>query len=587
MVTNQQVRDPDADLEIRISVDKDAKTITISDTGIGMTREELIENLGTIAHSGTRALIEHLEEAQRSNIIGQFGVGFYSAFVVADEVTVISRSYRPDAEAALWRSHGGESFVVDAAERAQRGTTIILKLKEEAHEFADEWRLRQIVRRHSNYVAFPIYIGNERVNESTALWRQQPRSVEQSQYNEFYRQMTFDYEDPLLAVHFSSEAPLDLHAILFVPAKRERGLIERRMEGKIRLYSRKVLIQEDAKDVLPPYFRFIEGVVDSEDLPLNVSREGVQRDVGPNRDPVLQRIKKSLTNRLTKELVELAEKDAQKYATFWNEFSPFIKEGVATDPLARDDLLPLLRFHTTRSGDQLASLAEYKERMVEGQKEIYYVLAADLESARRSPHLDALTDRGIEALLLYDVMDSFMLNGLREYQGLKLRNVDDPNLSLPGEAPAPEVSISDEQFTRLGERLQRNPRRPGRVGARIERAASQPAAPGVAGGSAVQPRDGARSAYPGPRFQSSAEDRRTEPWSSADRRSGAPGGFGERCDAGAAPDRADVRQRAVARRIAPQPRRYGWAHSGIDGSRRAQVDTKRERRCVTVSPSCY
>jgi molecular chaperone HtpG len=449
MVTNQQVRDPDADLEIRISVDKDAKTITISDTGIGMTREELIENLGTIAHSGTRALIEHLEEAQRSNIIGQFGVGFYSAFVVADEVTVISRSYRPDAEAALWRSRGGESFVIDAAERAQRGTTIILKLKEEAHEFADEWRLRQIVRRHSNYVAFPIYIGNERVNESTALWRQQPRSVEQSQYNEFYRQMTFDYEDPLLAVHFSSEAPLDLHAILFVPAKRERGLIERRMEGKIRLYSRKVLIQEDAKDVLPPYFRFVEGVVDSEDLPLNVSREGVQRDVGPNRDPVLQRIKKSLTNRLTKELVELAEKDAQKYATFWNEFSPFIKEGVATDPLARDDLLPLLRFHTTRSGDQLASLAEYKERMVEGQKEIYYVLAADLESARRSPHLDALTDRGIEALLLYDVMDSFMLNGLREYQGLKLRNVDDPNLSLPGEASAPEVSISDEQFTRL------------------------------------------------------------------------------------------------------------------------------------------
>lgn len=449
MLTNQHVRDPDAPFEIRISVDKDAKTITISDTGIGMTREELIENLGTIAHSGTRALIETLEAAQRSNIIGQFGVGFYSSFVVADEVTVISRSYRPDAEAALWRSQGGESFVVDAAEREQRGTTIVLKLKEEAHEFADEWRLRQIVRRHSNYVAFPIYIGDERVNESTALWRQPPRNVEAAQYNEFYRQMTFDYDDPLVWVHFSSEAPLDLHAILFVPAKRERGLIERRIEGKIRLYSRKVLIQDDAKDVLPPYFRFVEGVVDSEDLPLNVSREGVQRDAGPNRDPIVQRIKKSLTNRLTKELVDLAEKDPAKYATFWNEFSPFIKEGVATDPLARDDLLPLLRFHTTKSGDQLASLADYKGRMIDGQNEIYYVIAADLESARRSPHLDALNDRGIEALLLYDVMDSFMLNGLREYQGLKLRNVDDPNLALPGEAPAPEASISDEQFTSL------------------------------------------------------------------------------------------------------------------------------------------
>jgi Molecular chaperone, HSP90 family len=231
MVTNQQVRDPDADLEIRISVDKDAKTITISDTGIGMTREELIENLGTIAHSGTRALIEHLEEAQRSNIIGQFGVGFYSAFVVADEVTVISLSYRPDAEAALWRSHGGESFVVDAAERAQRGTTIILKLKEEAHEFADEWRLRQIVRRHSNYVAFPIYIGNERVNESTALWRQQPRNVEQSQYNEFYRQMTFDYEDPLQDDAFlvSSAARSACHP---VRAREARAWSDRTADGR-------------------------------------------------------------------------------------------------------------------------------------------------------------------------------------------------------------------------------------------------------------------------------------------------------------------------------------------------------------------
>ncbi len=449
MLTNQEVRDADAELEIRISVDKDAKTITISDTGIGMTREELIENLGTIAHSGTRALIEQLEAAQRSNIIGQFGVGFYSAFVVADEVTVISRSYRPDAEAALWRSQGGDSFAIDAAEREQRGTTIVLKLKEEAHEFADEWKLRQIIRRHSNYVAFPIYVGDQRANETVALWRQQPRQVEASQYNEFYRQMTFDFEDPLLHLHLSTEAPLDLHAILFVPAKRERGLIERRMEGKIRLYSRKVLIQEEAKDLLPNHFRFIEGVVDSEDLPLNVSREGVQRDSGPNRDPIVQRIRKSLTARLTKELLELTEKDPAKYAVFWNEFSPFIKEGVATDPAARDDLLPLLRFNTTTSGDQLASLADYKERMIEGQNEIYYVLAGDLESARHSPHLDALADRGIEALLLHDVMDGFMLGGLRDYQGLKLRNVDDPNLSLPGEAPKPDVSVSDEQFARL------------------------------------------------------------------------------------------------------------------------------------------
>jgi molecular chaperone HtpG len=451
MLTNRDVLDPDAELAVRITADKDAKTITISDSGIGMTREELVENLGTIAQSGTRALIERLEAAQRSNIIGQFGVGFYSAFVVADEVTVISRSFRPDAEPAQWQSHGGETFTVGAAERAERGTTIILKLKDDAAEFAEPWRLQQIIKRHSNYVAFPVYVGEDRANETQALWRKQPRGVEQKEYDEFYRQLTFDFEEPLLHLHLSTDAPVDLHALLFVPAKRERGLIERRTEGKIKLYSRKVLIQEEAKDLLPGYFRFVEGVVDSEDLPLNVSREGVQ-NVGA-QGPILQRIKKSLTGRLTKELAELAEKDAEKYATFWREFGVFLKEGVATEYAAREDLLPLLRFHSTRSGDDLTTLAAYKERMVEGQNEIYYVLANDLASARRSPHLDALEARGLEALLLVEVMDSFMLNGLREYQGLKLRNADEPDLELPGTVESPEAKVTDEQFARIVSRV--------------------------------------------------------------------------------------------------------------------------------------
>ncbi|MFO7168545.1 MAG: molecular chaperone HtpG [Chloroflexota bacterium] len=454
MLTNREVRDPEIELEVRITTDESARTITIADTGIGMTRDELIENLGTIAQSGTRALIERLEAAQRSNIIGQFGVGFYSAFVVAEEVTVISQSYRPDAEAAEWRSRGGETFTIGPAERATRGTTIILKLKEEAAEFAQPWRLKQIIKRHSNYVAFPVYVGDERANESQALWRKQPRTVEEKEYEEFYRQLTFDYETPLLHLHLSTDAPVDLHAVLFVPARRERGLIERRTEGKIQLYSRKVLIQEEAKDLLPSYFRFVEGVVDSEDLPLNVSREMVQ-NVGTKNDssPVLQRIKKSLTGRLTKELAELATKDPEKYKTFWSEFGLFIKEGIATEYAARDDLLPLLRFYSTKSGDELTTLADYKSRMVEGQKEIYYILANDLASARRSPHLDALEARGIEALLLVDVMDSFMLTGLREYEGLKLRNADDSNLELPGSAEAPEAQVSDDQFARIVTRV--------------------------------------------------------------------------------------------------------------------------------------
>jgi molecular chaperone HtpG len=447
MLTNQEVLDPEAELAIRIDVDEEAKTITISDSGIGMTGEELAENLGTIAQSGARALMERIEAAQRSEIIGQFGVGFYSAFVVAEEVRVISRSYRPDAEAAEWKSTGGETFTVSPAEREQRGTTVILKLKDDATEFAQPWRLRQIIKRHSDFVAWPIYVGEERANQQTALWRQAPRNVEAEKYDEFYKQLTFDYTEPIAHIHISTEAPVDLHAILFVPSKRERGLIERRIEGKIKLYSRKVLIQEEAKDLLPSYYRFIEGVVDSEDLPLNVSREMVQSSGG-----VIGRIKKSLAGRMTKELGELAEKDAKKYADFWEEFGVFLKEGIAADMSARDELAPLLRFHTTKD-DELHSLADYTSRMAEGQDEIYYVLAGDLSSARRSPHLEALAERGLEALLLHDMMDGFMLTGLREYQGHKLRNVDDSTLNLPGESSAADAVVSDDSFGRLVARV--------------------------------------------------------------------------------------------------------------------------------------
>jgi len=443
MLTNHDVLDPEAELAIHVTGDEQAKTVTITDTGIGMTREEMIENLGTIAQSGARALMERLEAGQRGDIIGQFGVGFYSSFVVADEVTVISRSYKSDAEATQWRSRGDETFTIEPAERAERGTTIILHLKEDAGEFAQAWKLRQAIKKHSDFVAWPIYVGEERANQQSALWRQAPRQVEAEKYPEFYRQLTMDFEAPMLHVHLSTDAPVDLHTILFVPGKRERGLIERRVEGKIKLYSRKVLIQEEAKDLLPSYYRFVEGVVDSEDLPLNVSREMVQSN------PVLSKIKKTLTGRLTKELAELAEKDAEKYATFWQEFGVFIKEGIATEMSARSDLLPLLRFHSTKSGDALASLADYKGRMIEGQEEIYYVMGSDLESTRRSPHLEALEERGLETLLFVDMMDGFMLNGLREYEGHKLRNVDDPNLTLPGEAKPSEVTVSDDQFARL------------------------------------------------------------------------------------------------------------------------------------------
>ena len=449
LVTNREAHDADAELAISITTDEDAKTITIADSGIGMTQEELVEHLGTIAKSGVKALMEGLEAGQKSNLIGQFGVGFYSAFVVAEEVIVTSRSYRPDAEAAEWRSRGDEVFTIGPATQEARGTTIVLKLREDAAEFATPWRLRQIIKRHSNYVAFPITVDGEQANEQTALWRQPSHQVTPEEYKSFYEGLTYDTDGPLLHMHLSTDAPIDLHAILYVPSARERGLIERRIEGKIKLYSRKVLIQDEAKELLPNHYRFVEGVVDSEDLPLNVARETVQGT------RVHERIRRTLTGRLNRALGDLAKEEPEKYAVFWREFGPFLKEGVALDPSVRADLLPLLRFHSTRAeGDALISFADYVGRMAEGQDAIYYVLAADLASARQSPHLEALAARDLEALLLTDMLDSVMLEGLREYEGKPLRNLDDPYITLPGEPAATESRVDDEAFERLLARAQ-------------------------------------------------------------------------------------------------------------------------------------
>ena len=448
MATNHNVLDPEAELAIHVDVDKDAKTITIADSGIGMTREEMVANLGTIAQSGVRAALDKLEAAQRSGIIGQFGVGFYSVFAVADRVVVTSRSYRPEEQAARWEATGGDSFTISPGVREQRGTTIELHLKDDAAEFLESWRVEQAIKKHSNFVAFPIYLGDRQINERTALWRRPPRDVTAETYDEFYRQLTFDFQPPLYHLHISTEAPLDLHALLFIPASRERGLLERRVEGRLKLYSRSVLIQEEAKDLLPAHFRFVEGVVDSEELPLNVSRESVQRS------PIMQRISRTLTSRLVRELEEMSEKEPDKYKTFWHEFGPFLKEGIATDPQAKDQIAKLLRFSTTKSGDDVIALADYKARMVEGQEAIYYVLADNLDAARRSPHLDPLYERDIEALLLTDVLDSFMLSGLREFDGTPLRNVDDPALTLPGaERTGEHATLSDTEFEALAQRF--------------------------------------------------------------------------------------------------------------------------------------
>jgi molecular chaperone HtpG len=467
-LTNHDVLDHDRELAIHIAVDKEAKTITIADSGIGMNHDELIQNLGTIAHSGAKAFLSTAGEGNKASveeIIGQFGVGFYSVFMIAAEVTVTSRSYRLDDQAWTWQSTGDSRFTLIPAEKSDRGTTIFIQLKEDADEFANNWRLEQIIKKHSDYVSFPIYLQEDKtegeptekvVNRRTALWRQSAAQVKPEEYKEFYHQLTYDTGDPLLNIHLVADAPVNVRSILFVPAKRDRNLFTGQSDHGLRLYSRKILIQQRNKDLLPEYFRFIEGVVDSEDLPLNVSREMVQSN------PVLRQMRRALTNRLFRDLKNLAENDDEKYLTFWHEFGVFMKEGVASDPASHEHLVELLRFQSTKSGEAKpwTTLKQYKERMGSEQKAIYYVLGENLKSVERSPHLDYFRANNIEVLYLIDPIDGFMTSMLRDYDGTSLKNVDDAGLDLPKseeekKADEAKPSVAQDEFERLVERTKR------------------------------------------------------------------------------------------------------------------------------------
>lgn len=463
MLTNPDVVDHDAELSITLRADRENNTLLISDSGIGMSRDELIENLGTIAHSGARTFLQGAKEkgASLDEVIGQFGVGFYSVFMVAQEVTVTSRSSRPDEQAWTWHSRGESSYELTPAEKASRGTEIFIKLKEDADEFANGWRLEQIVKKHSDYVSFPIYlveqVGKDEeeqgkteetqraVNRRTALWRQSPQGVEAEQYHEFYKQLTFDHEDPLLHIHMVTDVPVNMRSLLFIPSRRERGLLSARPEYGLHLYSRKILIQNHNRELLPDYLRFVEGVVDSEDLPLNVSRETVQNN------PNIRQIRRALSNRLTKELKSLAESDREKYLRFWQEFGIFIKEGIASDMASQSSLVDLLRFHSTRTGpDEWVTLAQYVERMGADQQQIYYVLGEDVKSVARSPHLDYFRANAIEVLYLVDPIDGYMTSALREYSDKPLQNVDDAGLKLPEKAQEQKAeSVTQSDFDAL------------------------------------------------------------------------------------------------------------------------------------------
>lgn len=442
LLTNRDVLDPDAELSIHVVPDEQAGTLTIQDNGDGMTAEQMISNLGTIAQSGARQFITAAQQSGRqvSDLIGQFGVGFYSAFMVAEWIRVTSRSYRKDAQAAVWFCTGSDTYTVETADRTERGTQVTIKLKEDAREFLQTHRLREIIRKHSDFIPFPVFIADEKeqVNRQTAIWRQQPREVEQKDYDDFYKQLTLDFNEPLVHAHMVVDAPAQMYAVLYIPSSPERNIFSPRKDDGLKLYARKVLIQEYNKDLLPEYLGFVQGVVDSEDLPLNVSRESVQS----NR--IMAQLKKLVTSKTLDTLKKLAQDDAVKYATFWKGYARYIKQGIAIEPAEPEELYALLRFRTTDQPDQWSSLDDYLERMKPDQQAIYYIMGDDERSVLYSPHLDVVRHYGYPVLLMTDPIDPFMLARLTKYKDKPVSNVASADLALPKDEEKSDHQIDED-----------------------------------------------------------------------------------------------------------------------------------------------
>lgn len=415
-------------LEISLDINKEARILTIMDSGIGMTGEELVANLGTIAHSGTKEFLQRLSEQnkQESSLIGQFGVGFYSAFMVANRVRVLTRSYRPDAQGCEWVSDGSGTYTISHVDNLRRGTRIELELKEDALEFADTDKIKRIIERYSNYVPFPILVEMERVNTVQALWTMSKSDIKEEEYQEFFKFVANSTEPPLWHLHLSADAPIQINAVLFCAEDDFEHLGFGRTEPGVNLHCRKILIQQHCKDILPEYLRFIKGVVDSEDIPLNISRETMQDSL------LIGKLRKFLTKRAISFLQDMSNKEAEKYATFWKGFAHFIKEGCHTDSENREALARLLRYDSSKAADEaLISLQEYAGRTREGQTAIYYMSGPSRETIEAGPYLEAFRARDIEVLYLYDAVDDFILNNLGEFEGKKLISADQADLELP------------------------------------------------------------------------------------------------------------------------------------------------------------
>ena len=432
MLARSEIPTDEGPLQIRVSFDADAGTITVADNGIGMSRQEVIEHIGTIAKSGTREFLRSLTGDQRKDatLIGQFGVGFYSAFIVADRVSLTTRRYGlPADQGVRWESDGKGEYTLEAAELPSRGTTIVLKLREGEDDLLNDYRLRSIIRKYSDHISLPIVMPANQadaeapeekpVNQASALWVRPKSELTDHDYQEFYRHVAGDFGDPLAWLHAKIEGTYEYTLLLFIPARAPYDLWMPQSGRGVKLHIRRVFILEDAGQLLPPYLRFIRGVIDSSDLPLNVSRELLQGS------RVVDSIRSNATKRVLKLLAELAASEPDKYAAFWKEFGALLKEGMAEDFSNRDEIAKLLRFTSTKSaGDQAdVSLADYTGRMKEGQEKIYYLLAPSLAAATSSPHLETFSKKGIEVLLLAEDIDNWLVSSLRDFEGKRLQSV--------------------------------------------------------------------------------------------------------------------------------------------------------------------
>lgn len=447
MVTNEKIKDPELPLEISITTDDTANTITVYDTGIGMTKEELTENLGTIAHSGSKAFIKRLAEGKEKdiNLIGQFGVGFYSVFMAAKKVIMYTRSYKPNAKGCIWISDGSGEYTIEEAKELDRGTKIVVHLREDAQEFAQAEKVKETIKQFSNFVPFPIKVNGERVNTIEALWTKSKSNITEESYNEFYRYIANAYDEPMFTIHFSADAPININTLLFIPQENIELYGFGRMEPGVNLYSSKVLIQENSQDILPDWLRFIKGVVDSEELPLNISRETTQDTV------LIAKLRKVLTGRIIKFLKEKAEKENEKYKEFWNKFGNFIKEGIATDADRKEDLVDLLRFESSKAeAGHLISLKEYTERMKEEQEAVYYINGPSREAVENGPYLEIFKEKDIEVIFTFDTLDDYVLTHLGEYNGKKLLSADQADIDLAEEKTEAEMdALTKEEIEGL------------------------------------------------------------------------------------------------------------------------------------------